>query len=171
MVFLSLSTQISATRDTDFQLQIDQGRIQVTGLAIGDGVPDPVMLHADTIVVDDVALDLLKKNVTVGSVSCDGIVTHQWRDQTGKFRYERLISDQGGSHEPGGPTAPSETPQATSPWSILVKQIGINNGAVNFSDQNQNITVDHGLSGLTLALENVSLTPKAPVTAQFFGCP
>ncbi len=164
--FLSLSTTISVTRDTDFQLRLDQGQVRVTDLQIGDSVANPVLLRANAIMAEDVAFDLLNKKVTVESVSCDSIITHQWRDPTGRFRYEYLIPDQRRAHGPETQKTPSETSQTHLPWSILIKRIGVHNSAVNFSDQNKNITTDHDLSGLTLALENVTLTSKAPVTVQ-----
>jgi hypothetical protein len=49
------------------------------------------MLHAESIEVTDIAFDLMRQQVTVGSITLEGILSHQWLDETGRMRYENLI--------------------------------------------------------------------------------
>ncbi len=157
---LSVSTKILARQETELQLQVDQCQVRVNALALDDDVMDPPMLRSESIRVSDVALDFLKKNVTVGSVSLDGITANQWLDKAGKFRYEQLVPGKTLQQEPAGQ-------KVSPPWNILIKKVGLKNSLLNFTDKNDEITVGHSLSEISLNLENITLASGGQTSMQF----
>ncbi len=159
---LSLDTRLLLEKKNGIQMQLDQGRLEVSDLALDDDVSDPPMLRGQSIKVDGLSLDLQQRSVSVQNVALDGIRTHQWRDAAGKFRYEHLLAVHDSKEMPGA--APGK--DTTAPWNIRIKQISLKNGTLDFSDQNEAITRDHALSDITADLENFSLTPETPISVQ-----
>jgi uncharacterized protein involved in outer membrane biogenesis len=170
---LSVNTKVLAKQECEFQLQVNQGQISIKSLALDDDIVDPPMLQAESINVADLTLDLLQQSVTVGSVTLEGITLNQWLDREGKPRYEHLIVkemvEQNKQEIKRQETAQPEQKESGPPWDILVKHIDLKSSTLNFSDQNEQITVGHSLSGINLDLENVTLKSDEQVSMQLIA--
>ena len=170
---LSISSKVLAKQESEFQLQVNQGKISIKSLALDDDVADPPMLRADSINVGDVTLDLLQRSVTVDKVTLEGLILNQWLDKEGKPRYEHLIVkemiEQSKEEIEKQETAQTEQKEPGPPWDFLVKHIHLRNSRLNFSDQNEQITVGHSLSAMNLDLENVILKSDEKVLMQLMA--
>ncbi|MBN1850587.1 MAG: DUF748 domain-containing protein [Deltaproteobacteria bacterium] len=163
---LSVNTRITAKQENEFQLRAEQGRVFLTDLKLDDDISDPPMLHAGAVSINEVTLALPQQDVTVGSVTLDGIAVNQWLDETGKFRYERLITK---DEEEASQDIPDMQQTSTPPWNILIKEMNLKNSTLNFSDQDDEITRGHSLTGITLNLENFTFTPGNQTLMRFIA--
>ena len=158
---LSFGTDILVTNDTRFILKTEKGNISIDDLAIDDSVPEPSMLSADKIDVQDFSFDLTGQKVTVERVLLNEIVLNQWLDENGRPRYEGLFpaEDQEASAEK---VTPSDDTQKT-PWDIMIKQVSLKNSTINFDDLNEKITRGHSLAEINIDINDISLAPESRI--------
>lgn len=162
---LSLSTDVLAKNDTEFTLKTFNGNLSIDNLLLDDNVQEPSMLTAGRIDVQDCGLDLTGQKLMVEKILLDNITLNQWIDETGRLRYEALLTEKKPEDITEKEIPVGNRKSEAMPWDIMVKQISLKNSSVNFDDRNANITRGHSLSDINLDLRDISLAngSKIPV--------
>ena len=111
---LSFGTNILVTNDSQFILKTKNGNISIDDLVVDDSVPEPSMLKAGSIDVQDFSFDLTGQKVVVQRVLLDEITLNQWIEGNGRPRYEELLPG-----EAQGESAEKETPSGDSEKNAL----------------------------------------------------
>ena len=160
---LSLDTDILVKEDRDFILRTDKGNISIDDFILDDSVPEPPMMSAGQINIQDVSFDLNGKQVMVEKVLLDNITLNQWIDEAGRARYENLLSGKD-QKEAIEKDVPAEEPVNTEAvWDIAATQFSLKDSTINFDDHNQNIERGHSLTGISLDLRDISLAPGSRI--------
>ncbi len=162
----SVSTDLLIEDNAGFILKTEKGNISVNNIIIDDNNTDPSMLSVVNIDVKDISLDLTKKNIFIEKVLLDNITMNQWMDEEGHIRYETILPAKG--QEGNAENAEVAVKEgAEAPWDIAVKQVSLENSAVNFKDLNKNINQSYSLSGIKLDLMDFSLAPEKKTPFKF----
>jgi hypothetical protein len=160
---LSFDTNIHIKNDTDFIFKIDKGNLAIKDLGINDPYPDPTMLSAGDIGIQNFTVDITGHKVMVEEVLLDRLALNQWIDKEGKARYEALIPPDKPENT-GQEKVSIDTKKEVIPWDILVKQLSLKNSTIDFEDQNEKINTKHTLSGINLDLKDISLAPESRIS-------
>ena len=161
---LSFDTNILIKKDPDLVLKTDKGNLSINDLLLDDNVPEPAMLSAGNIYVQDISLDLTGQKVMVDSLLLDNITLNQWIDENGRPRYENLLPEKNEAIEQEKPSVAKE--RTVMPLDIKVRQVSLKNSTINFDDHNEKITRGHSLSGINLDLKDISLAPDSKIIVQ-----
>ncbi|MFC1838566.1 DUF748 domain-containing protein [Thermodesulfobacteriota bacterium] len=163
---LFFSTTILAKMEKELHMNLDKGKLSVNELLLDDDVPDPSMLTANDISVNELSMDLIDKKITIENVIFDSITTNQWIDEQGNIRYEKLIPEQSTDNTSEIRGTSVNNKEADAPWDILIKQVSLKNSTVNLEDRNENIIQGHSLSGINFDIRDFTLTPDSKTLIQ-----
>ncbi len=157
---LSFNTDILVKKDNVFILKTDRGSLSIDDLVLDDSVPEPSMMSAGNINVQDFSLDLAGRKVTVEKVLLDKITANQWIDENGGLRYKAILAEKlNDAVENEKP--PVDTEEAEQPWDLMIRQVSLKNSTFNFEDLNEEITRGHSLSAVNLDVRDISLAPES----------
>lgn len=163
---LGLKAQVLAQQQNeDISVQVNDGDITITALALDDAIAEPPMARVQSISVNGLQFDLLKQSIEIGLLKVDQLVANQWIDAEGQPRFKHLLVEEVVEQnvEKQKQTAVED---AAEPWSVVVRRLELSNGLLNFSDQHENITRGHSVSGIQVALDNFTLAEGRAVPLQ-----
>lgn len=160
-------------QDDNLQVNVKGADLSLAKLAVDDSILDPPMTRIESFTVSGINLDLLQRSVTVDSVRIHQPVLNQWLDKEGRPRFHHLLVEQVVEENVAQQNAAGQTPApaATAPdavqegldWSVLVKQIQLDDGLFHFSDQDPAISQQQVVSDFNVNLENFTLTKDQTV--------
>ncbi|KQW37581.1 hypothetical protein ASC76_05555 [Rhizobacter sp. Root404] len=139
----SVAGQLAAQARLDWSGAADAPRLQlsVDQLALDDlkvrearparNAPDAVALKQ--LALAGLQVDLLARNVTLGSVKLVQPVVYVTRDREGRLNVERWVVDQPAASRPADP--PARPGASTAPWRVQVKDFLLDGGQVRFADE------------------------------------
>ncbi len=144
-------------------LQISQAQIQVANLAVAEaGGLDPVIV-VPVLKVDDVAVDVSKRDLTVGSILVGDARWKAWRNQDGTVNYQTMFTPVEGAKADRAPESKPSPAQDEKPWSILLTKIALENHAIDFEDRMRETPAHIEIGRLSVRTNDVRLPLKGPL--------
>lgn len=141
-------------------LQISQAQMQVANLAVTEeGGLDPVIV-LPLLKVDDVAVDVSRRDVTIGSIVVGDARWKAWRNPDGTVNYHTMLAPVEGGKSDRAPEAKPSPAQDEKPWSILLTKIAMENHAIDFEDRMLETPAHVEISALTVRTHDVRLPLK-----------
>lgn len=121
------------------------------------------LINIPLLAVDGLAVDLLDQRMTLESIRTQDARIVAWRNEEGEVNYLDLFARDS--------TVPEESPQENrSPsvasekaWTVLVKEVSVENYAVAFEDRTPGGDVPLNLEALHIQLANLTFPPSQPV--------
>lgn len=143
-------------------VQITQASTQVENLKITEeGGLDPVIV-IPTVKVEGVELDLAKRDITVANVAVEQASWTAWLNPDGKVNYQQLFAPV--PSQAAAPVASAASPQKEEkPWSVFLKQIGLEDHAVDFEDRSLQTPAHIRIASLTADTHDVHIPLKDPL--------
>jgi len=149
-------------KDTDKGLQflINEAHVDIFDVQLAEkGKPDP-LINIPDFKISGIALDLLKKNVTIAKVSAKKAHFKAWLDANGEINYQQLFASN--SEKKPNPKQNSNTENNEAPWSVLVKKIELGDMAFDFIDKSLAGDPAHiNISKLNINATELSTKPGA----------
>ena len=143
--------------------QISEAQMQIANLAVAEaGGLDPVIV-VPTINVEEVAVDVSRRDLTIGNILVGDARWKAWRNPDGSINYQTMFApvEETDANRPVE-AKPSTTPDE-KPWSILLKQIAIENHAIDFEDQMLQTPAHVEIGSLTVRTHDVRIPFKGPL--------
>ena len=117
------------------RLQISQANIQIEKLAVReDGSLDPV-ITIPALNVAGVDVDLAKREVTVGNVHVKRASFTAWLNPDGTANYQQMFSPIDSVQPPPAASSASPTSKDEKPWAVWVKEVTLEDHAIDFDDR------------------------------------
>lgn len=159
-----LAPQLNGMLDADLQLQwaaqkltLALPRLALTELALADGKTP--LASVKKLEVTDSRIDLAGQAVNLGRVRLAQPRAAVARDAQGQWMYERWL--QPAKVAKGeAPPAPASAP--AKPWAVVLGELSVDGGLVNFQDNAGRKPVAFDVSALRLSLKNFSPDGKKP---------
>ncbi|BFM19053.1 hypothetical protein R50076_01020 [Gilvimarinus japonicus] len=137
-------------------INLKQGSLTLTDLALDDDVQDPPMLRAEKLGASGIELDLLARSLSIEALEYRGMLLNQWQTKDGQFRYESLLVKTGTDSNQKANAPDESTPK--DQWSIVVNDFVLADSTMNFSDQHVTPAVSWQLSDIDIHATPLHLT-------------
>ncbi|MDP1976715.1 DUF748 domain-containing protein [Undibacterium sp.] len=170
-----LLASVTGQFDVDAQLQVQKGMLQVDDLgmklnqfAIKPKSADDGSFNLKALTIDKLALNMESRQVNIGSVLFDGLVTDVRRDEKAVLNLQKWLKSSA-STSPTTPAvvdsvaASSTNAAATATWKINLASLDFKDSAVSFNDKSMSPEVKLRLDALNLHAEKLSSDMSQPV--------
>ncbi|ARU30514.1 hypothetical protein CAP31_01665 [Sulfuriferula sp. AH1] len=137
------------------QLQLGQLSAQLTDLQLLQRKTRSAFLKIAHLAVDNSALDLGKRSVTLGSISTDQGSVDIRRNRDGIIDLTQLLP----AHGSAGPAKGKQAAEKTLAWDIAVNKLALQNYAVNFTDASLPHPAVIKTSAINLTADNFTTRP------------
>ena len=156
---LSLQTDVSVAMDKTLQLQVRNGRLTVTDLALDDTTLEPPLLRGKQLQVQGIDMDLAQRRFRIEAVTLRGFSTDQWLDSAGQPRVLPLLAQ---------PEKPAEPPPASAapPWDFSIGSLAIQSTRIGFTDRRDGLDAAQRIQDLNLTLKDVRVDKDAQMPLQ-----
>lgn len=144
-------------------LQVFQAQMQVANLAVAEaGGLDPVIV-VPGLKIDDVAIDVSRRDVTIGSIVVGDARWKAWRNQDGTVNYQTMFAPAEEAKPDRAPEAKPTPAQDEKPWSILLTKIAMENHAIDFEDRMLQTPAHVEIEALTVRTHDVHIPLEGPL--------
>ncbi|MDQ6734768.1 MAG: DUF748 domain-containing protein, partial [Nitrospirota bacterium] len=147
-----------------FHATVSDGEIGLDNLTLSEKGAHAPLIVLPKLLVAGIQADLLEHHVEIGSVQTNGARIQAWIDKDGTINYQHLFTPaQANAHTNASPP-PSlstsdrqQTPQ--TPWTVMLKEISLENYGVSMEDRRPAFPVHLELAGLRVKLAHVTYPP------------
>ncbi len=144
-------------------LQISRAQMQVANLAVAEaGGLDPVIV-VPVLKIDDVAVDVSRRDLTIGSIVVGDARWKAWRNPDGTINYQTMFMPVEGAKADRAPDTNPSSAQDEKPWSILITKIAMENHSIDFEDRMLQTPAHVEIGALTVRTHNVRFPLKGPL--------
>ncbi|MFZ6640564.1 DUF748 domain-containing protein [Undibacterium sp. TC4M20W] len=160
-----LLASVSGKFDVNAQLQVQKGLVQVDDLgmklsqfAIKPKSADDGIFNLKALTLDKLTLNMESRQVNIGSILFDGLVTDVLRDEQAVLNFKKWLKSGAGTNQ----TAPEVTGNnaastASAPaWKVNLASLDFKDSAVSFNDKSMSPEVKIRLDGFNLHAEKLS---------------
>lgn len=156
---LTLRTGVDISMEDTLQVQLQQGDVALSRLALDDATPTPPLLRCNSIHIQGIDMDLARRRFSIGQVTVDGFDTHQWLDADGRSRLQSLMPPQ-----QAPPDQPAKAPAHTAtPWAVSVAKTVVKNSRAAFTDRRNGLEATQKIHDLHATLGKILLNQGTPV--------
>lgn len=170
-----LLASVTGQFDVNAQLQVQKGIVQVDDLgmklsqfAIKPKSADDGSFNLKALTVDKLTLNMESRQVNIGSVLFDGLVTDVRRDEKAVLNLQKWLKSSA-STSPSTPAvvdsvaASSTNAAATATWKINLASLDFKDSAVSFNDKSMSPEVKLKLDAFNLHAEKLSSDMSQPI--------
>ncbi|MFZ6757776.1 DUF748 domain-containing protein [Undibacterium sp. Ji50W] len=180
-----LLASVSGKFDMNAQLQVQKGLVQVDDLgmklsqfAIKPKSVDDGSFNLKALTVDKLTLNMESKQVNIGSVLFDGLVTDVRRDEQAVLNLKKWLKSSTGASTSVSTAAPATVDSAASTtsaaansnnaaavatWKVYLASLDFKDSAVSFNDKSMSPEVKLKLDAFNLHAEKLSSDMSQPV--------
>lgn len=160
-----LLASVSGKFDVNAQLQVQKGLVQVDDLgmklsqfAIKPKSADDGSFNLKALAIDKLTLSMENRQVNIGSVLFDGLVSDVRRDEQAVMNFKKWVKSGAGTNQAASETAGSNAAStATAPaWKVNLASLDFRDSAVSFNDKSMSPEVKIRLDGFNLHAEKLS---------------
>lgn len=160
-----LLASVTGKFDVNAQLQVQKGMVQVDDLgmklsqfSIKPKAVDDGSFNLKALTVDKLTLNMESRQVNIGSVLFDGLVSDVRRDEQAVLNFKKWLKSGPGTNQPASEVAGSNTASAaTAPaWKVNLASLDFKDSAVSFNDKSMSPEVKIRLDGFSLHAEKLS---------------
>ena len=147
---------------TPIGLQVSQANIRIEKLAIKeDGSLDPV-ITIPALNVEGVDVNLATREVTVRDVAVVRALFTAWLNPDGTVNYQQMFAPMDSPTPPAAGKA-SPKPKDEKPWAVWLKEIKLEDHAIDFEDRTLPTPAEIEVRSLTVKTHDVRIPIKAAV--------
>lgn len=178
-----LLASVSGKFDANAQLQVQKGLVQVDDLgmklsqfAIKPKSADDGSFNLKALIVDKLTLNMESRQVNIGSVLFDGLVTDVRRDEQSVLNLKKWLKSSASSYTSTSAAAPAAVDSAVASavtsaatttsipvWKINLSSLDFKDSAVSFNDKSMSPEVKLKLAAFNLHAEKLSSDMSQPV--------
>ncbi|PXX39740.1 DUF748 domain-containing protein [Undibacterium pigrum] len=174
-----LLASVSGKFDVNAQLQVQKGLVQVDDLgmklsqfAIKPKSADDGSFNLKALTVDKLTLNMESRQVNIGSVLFDGLVTDVRRDEKAVLNLNKWLKSSANANVGTSATVPavvdnvpasSASAVATTDWKVKLSSLDFKDSAVSFNDKSMSPEVKLRLDAFNLHAEKLSSDMSQPV--------
>lgn len=156
------------TQAQPFNLLLTEGKVALSEVTLGEKDAPGPLITIPGLAVENIQVDLSKRNVDIGAVQVDKARFRAWLNENGSINYQTMFATTGTDRQMQGEktssaNASSAPPSDSSPWSVLVKDVGVHNTSVVFEDRRTKTPVQVDLEGMEFAVKDVRVPVKDPL--------
>jgi hypothetical protein len=145
---------------TPIRLQISQANVRIEKLAVReDGGLDPV-ITIPALNIKGVDVDLATHEVTVGNIAVERASFTAWLNPDGTVNYQQMFSPIDSAEPPPAASSASTTSKDEKPWAVWVKEITLEDHAIDFEDRTLPTPAHVEVRALTVKTHDV----RIPIT-------
>ncbi|MFZ6875081.1 DUF748 domain-containing protein [Undibacterium sp. Di27W] len=167
-----LLASVSGKFDVNAQLQVQKGLVQVDDLgmklsqfAIKPKSADDGIFNLKALTVDKLTLNMESRQVNIGSILFDGLVTDVLRDEQAVLNFKKWLKSGAGTNQAAPEVAGNNAAStATAPaWKVNLAALDFKDSAVSYNDKSMSPEVKIKLDGFSLHAEKLSSDMSQPV--------
>ncbi|BBB60036.1 hypothetical protein UNDKW_1763 [Undibacterium sp. KW1] len=160
-----LLASVSGKFDVNAQLQVQKGLVQVDDLgmklsqfAIKPKSADDGSFNLKALAIDKLTLSMENRQVNIGSVLFDGLVSDVRRDEQAVLNFKKWLKSGAGTNQAAPEVAGSNVANAaTAPaWKFNLASLDFKDSAVSFNDKSMSPEVKIRLDGFNLHAEKLN---------------
>jgi len=142
-------------------LQIELNRFALTYDDLSDERDQQNLLALEKLELDDLIIDLEANTVSLIHLTLDTVESSIWRDETGIFDVEVLISDVMSEVAEDLENTESVDPETLQPWRITLNELQLSNYRLHFSDLSLERPTAISLGPISFGLSDFSTTTES----------
>ncbi|MFZ6678381.1 DUF748 domain-containing protein [Undibacterium sp. Tian12W] len=160
-----LLASVSGKFDVNAQLQVQKGLVQVDDLgmklsqfAIKPKSADDGIFNLKALTLDKLTLNMESRQVNIGSILFDGLVTDVLRDEQAVLNFKKWLKSGAGTNQAAPEVASSNAASTASApaWKVNLASLDFKDSAVSFNDKSMSPEVKIRLDGFNLHAEKLS---------------
>ncbi|NOQ76902.1 MAG: DUF748 domain-containing protein, partial [Methylococcaceae bacterium] len=155
--------QLSKSADA-MQLLINNAELSLLDIQLAAKGKADSVISIPNFKVSGISLDLLKQDIEINKISSENARFKAWLNKDGSINYQSLFATKH-STEPKAPSPAVTTESNSKPWNVLVKQLEIDNFAVNFTDKT--LSPPNPINLTAINLSSSQLSTKAGASLPF----
>jgi flagellar motor protein MotB len=132
--------------DDKFNLNLNQGKFELRDVQAGG--QNDTLVKTLQLAVQGIGFNLGRRELTVESVSASDADFNAWLNADGTFNYQTLL--------PSAEPAPAAAEPATTPWTVKIGKIALNNFGFNFEDRSLKKPIAIAAKPINLTLTDFS---------------
>ena len=145
---------------TPFKFQISQANVQIEKLAVReDGSLDPV-ITIPALNIKGVDVDLATHEVTVGNITVERASFTACLNPDGTVNYQQMFAPVESAQSPPAASSASPKPKDEKPWKVCLKDITLQDHAIDFDDHTLPTPAHVEVRALTVKTHDV----RIPIT-------
>ena len=152
--------QFSSTKKST-QLIINNADLSLINIQIAEKGHTESLITIPDFKVSGIAFDLFKQNIEIEKISSQDAQFKAWLNTDNTLNFQSLFAVDNKTQTQKPSTAPAIETKESKPWNVLLKQLNINNYALNFTDKTLSPANTINLSSITLSSSKLSLQPGA----------
>ena len=145
------------------QLSLTGGEVNLREFSFMEKGSSNALISIPSLTLDGLAVDLLDKRVTLESVRTQDAHIVAWRNEEGDVNYLDLLAQDSTVSEEKLQEKVSPAAASEKAWTVLVKEVSVENYAVAFEDRTPGGAVPINLEALHIQLANLTFPPSQPV--------
>jgi len=146
------------------QLLINNAELSLLDIQLAEKGKTDSVISIPHFKVSGISLDLLKQSIEINKISSEDARFKAWLNKEGSINYQSLFASKH-STEQKPPSPATTTDTHSKPWNVLVKQLEINNFAVNFTDKT--LSPPNPINLTAINLSSSELSTKASASLPF----
>jgi hypothetical protein len=162
---LAGSYRLSLAGAPDLKLKLP--RVALSGLGLRARGADADWVTVPSLVVEDTAVALPERSVTLGKVALAGLKATAWLDADGSVNLQRLFAPAAASAPAAPPkpqgTTPARAADATPPWTLKLAALEVTEAAIEFEDRMRAPVKRFAVAPLRLSVRGASLDLAQPL--------
>ncbi len=150
-----LSSSNNTTSNNTTQLLVSNADISLIGVQLAEkGINNP-LINIPNFKISGITVDLLKQNIEIDELSSQDAHFKAWLNADKSINYQKLFASNNESTQKPAGTSKVEK-NKPKPWNILLKQLNINNFALNFTDKTLSHPTLINITGINLTSSQLS---------------
>jgi hypothetical protein len=144
-----------------FHANVSDGEMSLDNLTLSEkGGPIPLIV-LPKFVVKGIQADLLQHQVEIAVVQSNGARIQTWIDKEGTINFRHLFAPAQAATPANAPSPPATSDRQQAPWTILLKELNLEDYGVSMEDQRPPWPVRLDMAGLRVNLKNVTYPPTS----------
>ncbi|MFK5949435.1 MAG: DUF748 domain-containing protein [Methylococcales bacterium] len=137
------------------QLLVNNADISLIDIQLAEkGVNSPIISIPD-FKISGIAVDLLQQSIQIDKISSQDARFKAWLNADKTINYQKLFASNNSSSQESASTSRVEN-NKSKPWNVLLKQLDINNFALNFTDKTLPHPTPIDITGINLTSSQLS---------------
>ena len=147
-------------------VKISEGNLLIKDFVLQEKKGNQPLISIPLFEVADVDVDVLKKQVRVGTVQSQDAQFTGWLNSEGTVNFQSLFASpvETESADPPSTTAGSSPQENAPPWNVSLKTLAIQNYSAAFEDRTHDAPIPLTVSAFDVSLSDITFPPKGPIT-------
>lgn len=145
------------------QVSLTDGEVRLREFSLAEKGSPNALISIPSLLFDGLAVDLLDQRVTLESIRTQDARIVAWRNEEGDVNYQDLFAQESTALEQRPQGNSSQAVASEKAWTVLVKEVVVENYAVDFEERTPGGIVPINLEAFHIQLANLTFPPSQPV--------